>query len=208
MHFVELVEVLQADAILLRDAVHGFTGTEHMHDVVLVRPLVLLLQVKDVAHLQGISLVEVVVLAELLLADVEFLGNGLPAVSCPYHDVEQIVGDVGLMRIRVLLEPLQVVLLVVLVEFVQLDDADELVGITGIGGISGFLQPPRPTFVVSDFQLEERSVTRTTDQEFGMVFVRVLGVLVGTETFATGIVVMTHGLPPPVASTFDAEMVV
>lgn len=87
LHLVQFIKVFQTDAILLGNGVHGFSATQHMYDVVLGCLAVFLFQVKDVALLQGISLVEVVVLAKLALADVELLGDGLPAIACPHHNV-------------------------------------------------------------------------------------------------------------------------
>ena len=174
----------------------------------LLRLAVLLFQIENVARLKFVTLVEVIVLAEFLLADVELLGNGFPRITRTHHHIEQAVGYVRLVRIRIFLHPFQTSFLVIFVQVIKLDDINQALGISRVGGISGFLQAPCPAFIVGDFQLEERSVTRTTCQKLGVIFIRLLGMLVGSETFATGIVVVTDGLSLPIASALDSEMVV
>ena len=41
-----------------------------------------------------------------------------------------------------------------------------------------------------------------------MIFIRILGVTIGTETFATGVIVMINLAPPPVAVTLNAKMII
>ena len=179
-----------------------------MDDVFLTGFPVLFLQIKDVAHLQGIALVQIIVLAELLLTDVKLFRDGFPTIPCPYHDIYQAIGYVCLMRIRIFLHPFQATFPIVLMQVIKFDDTDELLGITGIGGIAGFLQSSCPTFIVGYIEFEKRCITRTVRQELGMVFVGLLGMLVGTETFSPCIVIMANGLSSPIATALDSEVIV
>ena len=112
------------------------------------------------------------------------------------------------MWLRILLHPLDAVLGIVLMKVIEFDDANQLFGIVWIGGITCFLQSMCPAFVVGDFQFEQAGIAWTTGQELGVVFVRFFGMTVCTEAFATGIVVVANGTPPPIATALDTEVVV
>ena len=54
-HFIHLIKIFQPDAIFLRNTVHGFTCTKYMNDMFLIRFLILLFKIKDIAALAGVS---------------------------------------------------------------------------------------------------------------------------------------------------------
>ena len=80
---VLLVEILHAHAILLRDGVHAFSRLNHVWTslVLLRRLLALLLQIDDVALLQHVVLVALVVSGQFSPADAHFLAQCLEGIS-------------------------------------------------------------------------------------------------------------------------------
>lgn len=69
-----------------------------------------------------------------------------------------------------------------------------------IGSIACRFQSPRPTTVVISVEVEEPTVASSATKELAVVFVALLGIVVGTEAFAESVVVMVDGTSaPPVA---------
>ena len=198
---------------------HGVAVAHDVPFVGLLRLLVLLLEVDDVAGHEGVFLVEVVVFHQLLPADAELASEQAEGVSLAHDDVGQSVGQIDLMGVdepglllHLLLPaaelPLAHALAVVFVEVVVLDEGDQAVGVGAVGGIAGLLQSLGPPLVVGDLQLEEEGIAPALLQELGVVFIGVLHLAVGAETLAARVVVVIDLASPPGVVALDAEVVV
>ena len=66
----------------------------------------------------------------------------------------------------------------------------------------------RPTFIVGNVEFEKFSVSGTFGQKQGMVFVRVFGIPVFSETFSLCIIIVIHPFALPWIMAFDTEMIV
>ena len=97
--------------------------------------------------------------------------------------------------------------LVVLIELVELDNLDELIGLLRIGGIASSLQASRPSLIIGGLETEQTAVALTIDQETRMVFERLVGRVVGTETLVACVIVVMDGAPRP-AVALNAKMIV
>ena len=196
-------------------------GVSVAHDVCLVGLpglLVLLLQIDDVAGQEGVFLVQVVVLHQLLPAYPELSAQQAEGVSLPDHDVDQAVGQVCLVRVGQPGFLLQQLLpasglafghpfRVVFIQVIVFDDGNEAVGVGPVCGVTCLLQALGPASVVGYLQLEQEAIAGAVGQELGMVLIRVLHPPVGTKALVAGVVVIIH-LPPPPTVALDAEMVV
>ena len=200
---IHLVEVLQSDAILLRDAIHAFTCLYDVRAllVLLWCLLAFLLQLDDVTLVQDVILVSLVVLRQLLPTDAHFFSDALEGISLASVEVvvvveevdrvEQALGVDRLVGTTVLSHKLVVSLrLVVLMQLVKFDDLDELVGVLWVGGIAALFQTSRPTLVVAGAEVEETGIARLASQELAVVLVALLGIAIYTEAFSTSVVIV------------------
>ena len=96
---------------------------------------------------------------------------------------------------------------VVFVEFVKLNDLNQFVGILRISGITGSLQTTSPAFIIGGLQIEQTAVALTIYQEARMILKRLIGRIIGPETFVAGIIIVVD-LPPIPPIALDAKMVV
>ena len=217
---VLLVEILHAHAILLRDGVHAFSRLNHVWTslVLLRRLLAFLLQVDDVALLQHVVLVALVVSSQFSPADAHFLAQCLEGISLAGIEIVVVVEQVDRVEQPLTVdrlvgaavachEAVVALCLVVVEELVELDNLYQLVGILRIGGIAAGLQSSRPTLVVGLRELEQSGIAWLSCKKLAMVFVAVSCVTVYSEAFAPGIVVMILCRTGPVVA-FDAEVVV
>ena len=216
---VHLIQIFQANAVFLRNGMHGIAVFYNIDSVRLSCLLTFSLQVNDIASLQRIIFLQVIILHQLPPTDAELLPQELESISIACYDVSDIVGDIDLMRTGkpgLLLQfflPVAGFALahapaVIFIKLVILDNRNQTVGIRGIGGISRLFQSSRPTTVIRYLQLKQESIPGTPLQEQGMVVIGILRITVGTKALVTRIVVMTHGASSPIASALDAEMVI
>ena len=214
---VHLVEVLQADAVLLGDGVHRLSWTDIVQTVLIVpRGLrLLLLQPDDLTLLQLVALVALVILGQLTITDIHLVSQRAERVSLAGNDIVVLV--VVLDGVQDSIDPvilgtigheLVIVLgLVVLIEFVKLDNLYQFAGVLGVRGIARRLQSSGPALVVSLLQVEQRLIAAATDQELGVILEGLIGGVVGAEALvALVIVVITRAPRPSVA--LDTKMVV
>ena len=163
IQFIQLIQRLHSDAVFLCDRVHRL-ALPHIMSVTLIilgRLLLFLLQPEDLARLQVVTFVTLIILRQLLVADAHLLSQTLKGVALTHDDIVVLVERLDHMQIltvhrlilRVLIHELIIVLrLVILVELIQLDDLYQLIGILRIRGIAGSLQSLRPTLVVGLLQ--------------------------------------------------------
>ena len=146
---VLLVEILHAHAILLRDGVHAFSRLNHVCAVlVLLRCLLaLLLQIDDVALLQHVILVALVVLGKFFPADAHLLAQCSEGIAFAGIEIVVVVEQMDRvqqsLRIHRLVgtamvghELVVALRLVIVEELVEFDNLYQLVGILRIGGIA------------------------------------------------------------------------
>ena len=96
---------------------------------------------------------------------------------------------------------------VVAAEVVQLDYLYQFCCILRVGSISAGLQSTCPRAVVGTFVIKQSGVSRLSGQKTAMVLVALSCVVVGTEAFASCVVIMIHASSGP-SVTLYAEMVV
>ena len=99
-------------------------------------------------------------------------------------------------------------LTVVFIQVIIFDNCNQTISIRRIGSIACFFQSTRPAFIIGDVQFKKKSVTGTSSKEVGMIFVRVTRMLISTETFVTGIIIMTNRTSPPTATTLNTKVVI
>ena len=142
--------------------------------IILGRLLLLLLQPEDLARLQVVTFVTLIILRQFLVTDADLLSQTLEGVALTHDDIVVLVERLDHMQIltvhrlilRVLIHELVIVLrLVILIEFIQLDDLYQFIGILRIRGIASRLQTLRPTFVVGLLQGEQLPISRTVHQK-------------------------------------------
>ena len=168
---VELVEALEAYAIVLCDGIHAFSRLNGVVDafVAFFGVFLLLFQINHLARRDHIVLVALVVFCNLSIGDVDFFSDALEGVSRSGNDVVVLIIKVygvqqhavaGLLIGSASLGHEFVIAcgLVEGVELIEFDELDELVGIAWVGGISGCLQPACPSFVVGAVELKEAAV--------------------------------------------------
>ena len=187
---------------------HGVSLFYPVNNVFFVRSGVFLLQIDDIARFQNVSFVRIVVSDELSPRDFEFFRDRFPTVSFPGNDVKQVVGQIRLVRVWESDHPVPVGLTVIPIELVQLDDVDQSSSVIRISRVACPLQPLSPAFVVFRIQSEQEGVALTGNQKFGMIFVRCLCMLIGSETLVSIVIVVAYGFPVPALPAFNAEVVV
>ena len=176
-------------------------------------------QIDNITSFQSIVFMQVVILHQLLPANIKLSAQEAESIAITSHDIRYIIGYIYLMRIgkpRLLLQlflpftsfTFAHATTVVLVKVVIFNNRNQTVGIRRVCRISGFLQTASPTFIIRNLQVEQESIAGTTFQEGGMIFVRVAGIAVSTETFIARIIIVPHRASTPVAATLDAEVIV
>lgn len=96
---IHLIQVLQADAVLLRNGVHGVSVSHDINGVGLGGFLAFSFQIDNVAGLQSIVFMQVIIFHQFPPADVELLAQELESVSVTSHNIGNVIGNIHLMRI-------------------------------------------------------------------------------------------------------------
>ena len=175
--------------------------------------LLFTLQIDDISVHQSIITLQVVILHQFLPADIKFLTQILESIPAAGHDISDIIGDIHRMRTqqpRVLSQFTFRVdtFAVIFIQVVIFDNRNQSIGIGRVCGVSCLFQSACPSFVIGDIEFEKEGIAGTSFQKVGMVFVRLAGMLVGTETFIAGIVIMTYRTSAPTAATLNTEVII
>jgi hypothetical protein len=93
------------------------------------------------------------------------------------------------------------------VKLIQFDDLDESFGVSGQGCIAASFQTTRPSFVVTDVEVEEGTVAASLEKA-GMVFVAVTHGGIDAEAVVFPIVVVVGAFSLPIGMALDTEVVV
>ena len=96
---------------------------------------------------------------------------------------------------------------VIIEKFIEFNDLYQFVGILWICRIPALFQTFSPAFVIALVKFKQAGIARLSSQKFAMIFIAISGILIYSETFASGIVIVVLGWTSPVVA-FDAKMVV
>ena len=180
--------------------------------VTLRSSLCFLLEIDNLPGKESVALVTLIVFCQLAIGYAEFVGKAAEGVALAYlyiivaikgvDGMEEIVGG---MVATVTGEELVIGLgMIVAVELIELDNLYQFVGIAGIGGIASCLESACPSLVVGLPEREEFLIALAGDEESGVILVALVGIVVGAETFALGVVVMIGGASCPTMA-LDAD---
>ena len=179
--------------------------------ILLWSTLALFLEPNHLAHLQAVVIFTLVPFCDFLTRDTYLLADSLEGIAgTDFYKVIVVVTADRMERSRrsnrlvyfgtFHHELVIASCVVVLIEFVKLYDVNKPLGIMRIGSIACRFQSPRPTTVVISVEVEEPTVASSATKELAVVFVALLGIVVGTEALAESVVVMVDGTSaPPVA---------
>ena len=235
---VDLAQVLQPDAVHLRNAVQRLARFSHMNHLPVRTAFALGPDIKHIAGLHRRIRLQIVVTGQLLdrhpcfrcdaLRSVTVLNYDEQAAVIPVYgmfavlsqDGDRIVVDIDHIRRRRNFHRLtlhlisdrlflrKILPLVQQIQLFVLDNSDQQIRIPWICRITGLLKPFGPTPIIGGIEFEQGLITFRLIQEFGMVVIRGLHRRVFPETLVRSIIRMCDGLAPPVAFTLDSEMVI
>ena len=180
--------------------------------------LALLLEVDYLSSAQNVILVSLVVFGKLAPTDFYFLTQCLESIALAGNQVIVVIELLDRVQYTLCIDGLvgatmcchkSIISLcfVIIEKFIEFNDLYQFVGILRIGCISALFQTSSPAFVIALVKFKQAGIARLPSQKFAMILIAISGILIYSETFASGIVIVVLGWTSPVVA-FDAKMVV
>ena len=180
--------------------------------------LALLLQVDNIPLVQYRMFVALVISCKFTPADFYFLTQCLEGVTFSGYQVIVVIEFLNRVQYALRIDGLvgaamrchkSIISLgfVIIEKFIEFNDLYQFVGILGICRISALFQTSSPAFVIALVKFEQAGIARLPCQKFAMILIAISGILIYSETFASGIVIVVLGWTSSVVA-FDAKMVV
>ena len=180
--------------------------------------LALLFQVDDIPLVQYRMFVALVISCKFTPADFYFLTQCLEGVTFSGYQVIVVIELLDRVQYTLCIDGLvgatmcchkSIISLcfVIIEKFIEFNDLYQFVGILWIGCISALFQTSSPAFVIALVKFKQAGIAWLPSQKFAMILIAISGILIYSETFASGIVIVVLGWTSPVVA-FDAKMVV